>query len=173
LSSDEIVDHVDEQDNVLERRPLRECVELGLLHRAIVVILLDSSEKQVYLQRRAESKSFYPGFWSASCTGHVSSGESYHSAALREVREELGLVTPLRELFKFLSPKWKNGERIEWEYIGVFEGNTNDQKIILQEEEVQEGKYVTLDALADLIRANVDNFTPDSVIAYKRYYRMP
>ncbi len=169
----EIVDVVDKKDNVIEQEPLQECVELGLLHRAIVAILLDSTMKKTYIQKRSENKSFYPGFWTASCTGHVSSGETYLEAATREVEEELGLNSvKLEPVFKFLSPKWKFGNRIEWEYITVFEGNTMDQKITLQESEVQDGRYVLLEELASLLKKEEKSFTPDSVIAYKGYPRL-
>jgi isopentenyl-diphosphate Delta-isomerase len=172
-ASEEYGDVVDEKDNIIEKRPLGECVNLGLLHRAILVVLLDATMKKVYLQKRSEKKNFFPGRWSASCTGHVSSGESYLQAAEREVSEELGLTdVKLQPLFKFLSPKWKFGNRIEWEYITVFEGNTFDQEITLDATEVQEGKYVTLEELRDLLKANENSFTPDSIIALQRYHRL-
>jgi isopentenyl-diphosphate Delta-isomerase len=128
---------------------------------------------KTYIQKRSENKSFYPGFWTASCTGHVSSGETYVEAATREVEEELGLDSvELEPLFKFLSPKWKFGNRTEWEYITVFEGNAMDRKITLQKSEVQDGKYVTLEELASLLRTGEKSFTPDSVIAYRGYARL-
>jgi isopentenyl-diphosphate Delta-isomerase len=167
------VDVVDELDNVIGRKLLSQCVEFGILHRAVVVILLDSSMKKVYLQKRSENKSFYPEFWTASCTGHVSSGESYVEAATREVSEELGLTkVSLHELFKFLSPKWKFGNRIEWEFITVFEGNTFDQAITLEESEVSDGKYVPLDELGRLLKTDEKSFTPDALIAFRGYHRL-
>jgi isopentenyl-diphosphate Delta-isomerase len=168
-----MVDVVDENDDVIGKKTLRKCVEQGILHRAIVVILLDSSMERTYIQKRSATKSFLPSFWSASCTGHVSSGETYLQGATREVSEELGLSNvKLQELFKFLSPKWKNRNRTEWEYITVFEGNTEDRPITLQESEVEEGKYVSLEELKDLLAHREDTFTPDSVIAFKGYYRL-
>jgi isopentenyl-diphosphate Delta-isomerase len=170
---DEAVDVVDENDNAVDQRSLLDCVELGLLHRAILAILLDSSMERTFIQKRSEKKAFFPGLWSASTTGHVSTGESYLEGATREVKEELGLNdVRLKFLFKFLSPKWTFGSRTEWEYIGVFEGSTMDQTISLQSEEVQEGKYVFLDELAKLLESDEKSFTPDSVIAFRNYSRI-
>lgn len=167
---EELLDVVDENDKIIEKRIYRDCVHLGLLHRAIVVILLDSTMTRTFIQKRSERKTFFAGLWSASCTGHVASGESYAQGATREVEEELGLGgVKLEELFKFLSPKWRFGDKTEWEYITVFEGNSDDRKITLQEEEVQEGKYISFRELSDLLNTSEKVFTPDSVIAFRGY----
>jgi isopentenyl-diphosphate delta-isomerase len=103
----EYFDVVDENDIVVDRQPGRECVNRGLLHRTILVFLINE-RREVYLQKRARDVLFYPGYWSASVTGHVSSGETYPEAAKRKVKEELGIDCELRELGKFLTPKWED-----------------------------------------------------------------
>jgi len=51
-------------------------------------------EGQVLLQLR-RGTGFMDGFWAAGAAGHVEAGESVLDAAVREVREELGVtVTP-------------------------------------------------------------------------------
>ena len=35
-----------------------------------------------------------PGLWDSSASGHVDSGEDYDTTAVREVREEIGLMLP-------------------------------------------------------------------------------
>jgi 16S rRNA (adenine1518-N6/adenine1519-N6)-dimethyltransferase len=45
---------------------------------------------ELLLQRRAEAKDYYPGYWDASVGGQVIAGESYEEAAVRELEEELG-----------------------------------------------------------------------------------
>ena len=117
----EYFDVVDEHDAVVGSRPGTECVHKGLLHRA-VLIFLTNPRGEVYLQKRAGHLLFYPGYWSASVTGHVSSGETYLQAAKREVKEELGIDCELTERGKVMTPKWKVGDGTEWEFITVFEG---------------------------------------------------
>lgn len=170
----EVVDVIDEKDNVLEKRSLGECLARGLLHRAILVILLDSTMTRTYIQKRSERKAFFAGMWSASCTGHVASGEDYHEAAVREIREELGLAgINLEPLFKFTTPNWKFENRTEYESITAFEGIMTNQKITLLKSEVDEGKYIALDELKELLETEEGKFTPDSVTAFNRYNRMP
>ena len=166
----EYFDVVDEEDKVVGRETGLECVNRGLLHRAILVFLLSPSD-EIYLQKRAENLLLYPGFWSASCTGHVSSGETYLDAARREMKEELGLECNLQTLTKFMSPKWKIGARTEWEFIMVFETIVADRDIKLSNE-TQEGKFVSLTEFERMLATEPERFTPDTILAAQRYHRI-
>ena len=99
-SPDEIFDVVDEQDQVIGREFRREIHRRGLRHRAIHIFWL-RGDGQLCLQRRSYAKDNCPGLLSTSCAGHVDSGEDYLTAAVRELREELGVSVPssaLREI---------------------------------------------------------------------------
>jgi len=99
--SEEIFDVVNERDQVIDRRSRREVHRLGLLHRAIHVLVFNS-RGEIFLQKRSMTKDREPGKWDSSSSGHVDSGENYDVCAMRELREELGLIvskTPER-LFK-------------------------------------------------------------------------
>jgi isopentenyl-diphosphate delta-isomerase len=62
----------------------------GRLHRAFSVFLLDAHGR-LLLQQRAKGKYHSGGLWSNTCCGHPSPGESPHDAAIRRLREELGI----------------------------------------------------------------------------------
>ena len=99
-SPDEVFDVVDEDDQVVGREFRREIHRRGLRHRAIHIFWL-RGDGQLCLQRRSYAKDNCPGLLSTSCAGHVDSGEDYLSAAVRELREELGVAVPsvaLREI---------------------------------------------------------------------------
>lgn len=97
-SPDEVFDVVDERDEVVGREYRRVIHRLGLLHRAIHIFWL-REDGMLCLQRRSYAKDNCPGLLSSSCAGHVDSGEDYLDAAVRELREELGIsVDPLRLL---------------------------------------------------------------------------
>ena len=164
----EYFDVVDEQDRVIDSRSGRECVENGLLHRAILVFLANP-QGEIYLQKRASDLLFYPGHWSASVTGHVSSGETYLQAAKREVKEELGADCELRELGKFMTPKWKVGDRTEWEFITVFEGSSSSR--ITLSDETEEGKFVSPKEFKQLVNSKPEIFTPETLPALEYYPR--
>ncbi|MEY4307791.1 MAG: hypothetical protein RJA95_1159 [Verrucomicrobiota bacterium] len=89
-SPDEVFDVVDERDVVVGREFRRVIHRRGLLHRAIHIFWL-RDDGQLCLQRRSYAKDNCPGMLSSSCAGHVDSGEDYRQAAVRELREELGI----------------------------------------------------------------------------------
>ncbi len=152
----------------MDRRPGRECLDKGLLHRAIVAFV-SNSKGEIYLQKRANDRRFYPGFWTASCTGHVSAGESYIVGARREIREEPGIECDILPLGKFITPRWKIPGGTEWEYITVFEG-TSDKSITLSNES-QEGRFVSVAEFATMMSARPAIVTPDTLLSLEFYQK--
>jgi len=88
--SEEIFDVVNERDEVIDRKPRSEVHRLGLLHRAVHVLVFNA-RGETFLQKRSMTKDREPGKWDSSTSGHVDSGEDYDACALRELREEIGL----------------------------------------------------------------------------------
>ncbi|MEP7764881.1 NUDIX domain-containing protein [Sanguibacter sp. 25GB23B1] len=64
---------------------------------AYVVFLRDEPVAEVLLQLRRDT-GYMDGYWATAAAGHVERGESVVDAALREVREELGLVVVAEDL---------------------------------------------------------------------------
>ncbi|HEX6819914.1 MAG TPA: NUDIX domain-containing protein [Ktedonobacterales bacterium] len=73
----------------------------ALLHRS-VQILVFARDGRLLLQRRSQTKDLFPGYYCASASGHVASGEEYAAAARREIVEELGIAPKLRYVGKAL-----------------------------------------------------------------------
>lgn len=163
----EFLDVVDENDKVVEKRPRNECLDKGLLHRAVTIFITNDKGK-VFLQKRANDLRFYPGRWSASCGGHVSAGETYMQGAKRELMEELGVDCELRELGKFLTPKWEFDNGSEWEFITVFGGICSSPITLSSESE--DGKFVTNAELKRLLSTQPELLTPDLVLASNCYF---
>jgi isopentenyldiphosphate isomerase len=62
----------------------------GLWHRAAHVWLF-TGDGRLWIQRRAADKDVCPGCWDFSVGEHLRPGESFHEAAQRGLREELGV----------------------------------------------------------------------------------
>src|SRR5262245_27842217 len=99
--SEEFFDVVDAEDRVIGRESRKEVHRRGLLHRAVHVLVFNS-RGQVFLQKRSLNKDTFPGAWDSSASGHLCSGEEYDVCAVRELREEIGLVAtePPKRWFK-------------------------------------------------------------------------
>ncbi|MDT7830314.1 NUDIX domain-containing protein [Pricia sp. S334] len=88
---DELVDILDSQGNLTGKTALKsEAHKNGWPHPTVHVWFFTSDGK-VLLQQRAKNKSTFPLLWDVSVAGHVNAGEPIKEAAIREVREEIGL----------------------------------------------------------------------------------
>jgi isopentenyldiphosphate isomerase len=159
--TEEIVDLVDEEDEVIGHAPRREVRAGNLLHREVAAIVRNA-QGEIYVHRRTESKDVFPGMYDMFVAGVVKSGESYEDAVRRELGEELGIegVEPAF-LFKSRYADWD----INWWTCGyevVWDG-----PIRHQEEEIAWGGFLTeADLLAKL---DVWPFVPDGLVAFRRY----
>jgi isopentenyldiphosphate isomerase len=136
--NEEIFDVVNEKDEVVGQRPRSEVHRLGLMHRAVHVLVFNS-QAEVFLQKRAMSKDRQPGLWDSSASGHLDTGESYDACAIRELGEEIGLriSAPPERLFK-LSASAETDQEHVWVYRCKAEG-----PFVLHPEEIERGDWFT------------------------------
>jgi isopentenyl-diphosphate Delta-isomerase len=95
---------------------------LGQLHRAFSIFIFNANG-DVLLQRRADDKYHFAGYWSNSCCGHPRPGEHTGKAAVRRLGEEFGFQAPLNEQMELVY--WAEDPEsglIEHEYLHVFRG---------------------------------------------------
>jgi isopentenyldiphosphate isomerase len=85
----EYMDIVNDSDQVIGRATRARVHATHAIHRGVHVFVVNHGGA-LLLQRRAQGRDYYPGFWDASAGGQVAAGESYEEAARRELREELG-----------------------------------------------------------------------------------
>lgn len=161
----EIFDVVDALDRVIGQAPRSQVHARKWLHRA-VHILVRNSQGDVYLQKRSMKKDLLPGVWTTSASGHVDSGESYDIAAVRELREELGIDsgTPcrLQFLFKHAACRYTGQE-----FIQVYE-IIWDGEVTIDPEEIDYGQWLTPDALDEAIRENRRAYAPSFRLIWGR-----
>lgn len=114
-SAGELVEVVDELDRPLAVLPLVEVHKQRLCHRSVMVLVYNPRGK-IFLQKRNQAKTSYPGRWDISATGHVRAGESGEDAALRELHEELGIrVESLK-----LKRRVEAGPDTDWEFVSLY-----------------------------------------------------
>lgn len=114
----EIFDVVDENDCVIGQATRAEVHRKKLFHRAVHILVFDA-DGNVILQKRSLAKDTAPGLLSTSCAGHVDAGETYDSAAFRELEEELGIPPREAKNLKFLFAMPPQ-EQLGWEFIRVY-----------------------------------------------------
>ncbi len=157
--SEEWVDWVDEQDQVLQAVPRSQMRRELLRHRATYIVV-ENSQQQIYVQRRTLSKDYCPGMLDACCGGVVQAGESYDLSAVRELEEEMGISgVSLTPWGTFYTEDHK-GKVWGGIYSCRYEG-----ALRLQVEEVV---YVEL-MMVEEILSRQQEFTADSIVALRHW----
>lgn len=117
---------VDAQDRPLGDGDKLDVHRLGQLHRAFSIFIFNA-KGDVLLQRRADDKYHFAGYWSNSCCGHPRPGELTAKAAMRRLGEELGFHAPLSEQIQLVyRAEDPESGLIEHEYLHVFRGRFVD-----------------------------------------------
>ncbi|MBF0481931.1 MAG: NUDIX domain-containing protein [Desulfovibrionaceae bacterium] len=154
-SGAEPVTVVDGRDRPLAVMPLAEVHRQKLYHRCVLVLVYDR-EHRLYLQRRAKSKSAYPGCFDLSATGHVQAFESREDAGIRELSEELGLTAArLARLASFpASPQ------TAFEFSTLFSAGRIQEEPRPNPEELDGGFFAGREDVEDLVEHFRDLLTP-------------
>ena len=152
---------VDEDDEVIRKASREEChSDRSLIHRSVYIFVVNS-RNEVFLQKRSMSKDLYPGYYTGSATGHVDYGEEYDDAAVRELKEELGIGAPLLRLGKVKS-FMRNEREISMLYVCRYDG-----QIKFNAEEVTEGSFYSIEDVKRSVRTGEKKFADGFKIAFK------
>ena len=155
-----MVDLVDARDRVTGSATVARCLEEGLLHRAVAVLVVRSDGRFV-LQQRSHSDRWHPGLWTISSTGHVKKGEDYMTAAQRELSEELGISARLTPVRKYRLPPLSNRGLTELEWVSFYTCRT-DARCSIDPVELEGVKEVSEPELRPMLGSGA--LTPDAKI---------
>lgn len=140
-----------------------ECHKKGLYHKAVVVIVLSTDNKKVLLQKRSANKKLWPNLWDITAGGHVLSGELGYQAVIRETKEEIGINVKKEEL-EFIGTT--TSETIKGDIINrhfneyfIVHKDIDINDITLQEEEVQDIKWLEKEEVIRRIKNNYEDLT--------------
>lgn len=159
--ADEIVTIVDAQNHEIARVSRRVMREGGLIHRACYILVFNKN-REIFVQKRTMNKDIYPGYLDVATGGVVLAGESYELSAKRELGEELGVrKAALTSHFDLYHEADNN--RVWGRVFSCIE----EGPFVLQPEEVADGFFLATDAVLSL--AEVEKFTPDGLLVFKRF----
>lgn len=161
--SEEMFDVVNERDEVIDCRPRSEVHRLGLRHRAVHVLVFNE-QGAVFLQKRSRSKDTFPGAWDSSAAGHLTVGETYDAAAVRELQEELGWMpasVPERRFRLEACPE--TGQEFLWVYCCRGAG-----PFALHPEEIEGGAWFPPDVVTRWVRAHPEDFASSFPLIWRK-----
>ena len=151
---DELIDILDEDGILTGRTALKsEAHSNGFFHPTVHIWCYTVNGK-VLIQQRAAGKTTHPLLWDVSVAGHVGAGEDMKIAAVREIKEEIGLeikVQELKEIGIFRSVHRHSAELIDCEFHHTFlcELKVPFSTLQIQEEEVRAVELMPLTQFAE------------------------
>lgn len=160
---EEYIDLVSSTGQPLGKTALKsEAHRKGWYHNTIHVWFY-TDDGLILLQQRSHKKTIYPLLWDVSVAGHIDAGESFISAAIRETKEEIGLVLESQDLDKIgvkLHESEYDGGRIkdyEFHQVYISRLHVNLDELTPQPEEVEALKLVSLKEFTSLLKNSSTN----------------
>jgi isopentenyl-diphosphate delta-isomerase len=159
---------VNENDEQIGLMPKMEAHEKAVLHRAFSVFVFNE-KNQLMLQQRAANKYHSPLLWTNTCCSHQRNGETNIEAGKRRLQEEMGFVCELEEKTSFIYKAPFDNGLTEHELDHVMVGYYNENPII-NREEVENFKYMTVEAVKQDMLVNPEIYTAWFKIIFEKFY---
>lgn len=156
-SPDEIFDVVDEHDCVIRQATRAEVHANRWLHRAVHIFVFNT-QGQVLLQKRSRFKDTSPLKWTTSCSGHVDSGESYDTAALRELGEEIGISVPDLSALQLIA-RHPPCPQTGYEFIQIYR-TESDRTPTPNLNEIDALEWMSVETVNTLLAEQPETFSP-------------
>ena len=163
------VEIVNQEDEVVEKRDLKQVLEAGLPHRFVHIYVMDDDNRILILKQRPQTQDS-DGHWSASITGVVFDGESYTDAAVREARGGMGMAPDVTRVGKFAAID-RDGSKdrlIGWGCLFLTRGEKPPRG---WRKEAEEFKWVSFDGLTQMMQKVSDHLSPSLTASFQFFKR--
>ncbi len=122
--SDHYIDIVNENDEVIGKELKSKKPDLNFISRVVAIMVRDSEKRFIVCKRGSHKKLDADKYDLAAC-GNVDAGEEYEQAAIRELKEELGIECSVNMLDRFYQENEHKGKKFKI-FCGVFLADTDD-----------------------------------------------
>ena len=163
---EEYVDIVDDGNNFVRKERRSKVRSEALLHK-VARMIIRNNKGQFFVYKRSKKADIHPGLWSVGIGETLSSGEDYEPAALRGMKEELGIKNiALKDINKFLL--------FEMKYRST-EFNTNykvydilcNVEIVIEKKEIEEIKWLSMSKVKEFAKSG--KFSPSAREVFRKY----
>ena len=142
----EYLDLYDENRKPLGKKIIRGDKPIEGTYINIVIVFMENSEGKFLIQKTSKRK----GSVFATTGGLVSSGYTPDETIIKEIKEELGLDVKIEDLTLFYTAKRKYAFQDAY----YLKKDINIDNLILQEDEVEYVKWLSVDEINKLIKNN-------------------
>lgn len=150
----ELLDIVNEEDVVIDKQLRSRVHEMGLWHRGVHVFLFTADGKML-IQKRNADRASSPSLLDCSVSEHVQTGETYLEAAIRGMKEEMGVDgIEIKPLMKFRMNYGINDNEISVLYQGI----VDPARVSFDPVEIESIQYLEPDELRRLVKTETSKF---------------
>lgn len=144
--ADELLDIVTEQDIVTGQEMRSTVHQMGYWHRGVHVFLFTQDGKML-VQKRSADRTSAPSLLDCSVSEHIKAGESYLEAAMRGMKEEMGVEgIEIEPLVKFRMNYGINDNEISM----VYKGAITPEQVKFDPVEIESIQYLSIEQLREL-----------------------
>jgi isopentenyldiphosphate isomerase len=161
MADSEQIDIVDENNNVIGTTDAATAHEKKLMHRIVGVFVFDT-DGSLYVQTGNKY-----GKYDLAVGGHVGKGESYDSAAQREMLEEIGLNVPIKPLSTFLPENARLNH-----FWAIYEATAPTGWEFIETEEVKALEKMKVSDIVVAMDTDPEKFTHGFVNAMREFVRI-
>ncbi len=116
-------------------------------YHLVVHVCIFNSRGEMLIQQRQSFKESCPNMWDFSVGGSAIAGDTSQTAAQRETYEEIGLEIDLQSIRPHFSINFREG----FDDFYLIERELDIKELKLQQEEVQEVKWATINEIFQLL----------------------
>ena len=154
---EEYLDIVDENGNLTGEKELRSVVHAkGLWHwvAGVYFYRLNRNRIELIVNLRSKNKDHHPNEWMPRFGGHVESRSTIEETAIKEIREEIGIIINQKDLIIGIKKVHNNPNNREIGRVFYYNFNDNINKLSFDDGEVQEVKWMSEDEIIE----SMDNY---------------
>ncbi|MBI5823012.1 MAG: NUDIX domain-containing protein [Chloroflexi bacterium] len=167
--ADELLDIINDEDMVIGQEMRSTVHQRGLQHRGVHVFLFTSDGKML-VQKRSADRASSPSLLDCSISEHVQAGESYFDAAMRGMKEEMGVMgieaQPLGKIKMEYGPN-------DNEISRIYEGRVKPEQVRFDPVEISEVRYMSLEEIREGIANEKNLFCGWFVEIMNWYFGLP
>ncbi len=153
---------VDKNNKVIGLRPISDYQTGKFIHRSSHLLLFNP-KGEILIQKRSSNKRWYPNLYTYSVSGIVAN-ESYKQCIQKEMKEEIGILIPVKLLFVY-----KYFDKLDKSFHALFYGKSN-KKINIDKKEISLVRWLSPEKLKQDIAKNPDKYVPHVIFGLKIYF---
>ncbi|MCK1245907.1 NUDIX domain-containing protein [Streptococcus uberis] len=117
----------------------------------VVHVCIFNEQGQMLIQQRHKTKESWPEYWDLTVGGSALAGETAQEAAMREVKEEIGLSLDLSETMPAFTINFDNG----FDDTFLVVENITIENITFPDNEVQDVKWASYNDITQMINQGI------------------